>query len=400
VFSKEAFWPIIFYFVSQARFDRAHWDHFIEINRLFAERAAEEAESGGIVWIHDYNLWMVPAYLRRLRPDLRIAFFHHTAFPHPDVFNVIPWHREIVGSLLQCDYIGFHIPRYAENFAETARSQGPARVLTRESCAPRFLPFGCALGVEEYTTALEVGERVVRLGAHPAGVDVPHIQAILRQDHIRERISALRTQLAGRRAVLSIERLDYVKGPLEKLRAFEQLLERRPELHGDVTLISVCTPAADGMQVYKSTQDQVDQAVGRINGRFARLGWSPIQYYRRALPFEDVLAYCAIADIGWITPLRDGLNLVAKEYVAAQGADGDGVLVLSEFAGAAVQLHGALLTNPYHPDDMVDTLDRALAMPAAERRARMERMHEIVMHSGNRAWSEEFLRAVGGDPPG
>ena len=171
-FSKEAFWPIIFSFPDKAEFKQAHWERFLEVNRLFAEQAAREAAEGALVWVHDYNLWMVPAFLRPLRPDLRIAFFHHTAFPSSDVFNILPWRREIVGSLLQCDYVGFHIPRYVENFVDAVRSHAPVDTCGRAPCAPRFLTYGCALGVESVTTAIEAGGRQVGLGAHPVGTDV------------------------------------------------------------------------------------------------------------------------------------------------------------------------------------------------------------------------------------
>ncbi|MBN1770502.1 MAG: glucosylglycerol-phosphate synthase [Deltaproteobacteria bacterium] len=397
-FSKEAFWPIIFSFPGRVVFHHDHWAHFVEVNRLFAERAAAVAGPGAIVWVHDYNLWLVPGHLRQLRPDLRIGFFHHTAFPPSDVFNIIPWYREIVGSLVQCDYIGFHIPRYVENFADVVRSRGPARTLARESCAPRFVTYGCALGVDVMTTALEVNGRRVGLGAHPVGIDVRRIRELLERPEARERMREIRTGLRGRRCVLSIARLDYVKGPLEKLAAFERLLERHPELHGEVELVKVVTPAAPGMETYRATSEKVDQAVGRINGRFGRIDWTPVRYFKRALPFDEVLAYYAVADVAWITPLRDGLNLVAKEYVAAKGVTDDhGVLVLSEFAGAAVELFGALLTNPYDTERMEEDLLRALTMSSEERRERTRRLFDIVRVHDIHRWGREFLRAVAGD---
>jgi glucosylglycerol-phosphate synthase len=391
-FAKDAFWPIIFSFPSKAVFDESHWEHYVGINALFAERVAREARPGALVWIHDYNLWMVPGQLRRLRPDLRISFFHHTAFPSPDVFTVIPWYREIVGSLLQCDYVGFHVPRYVENFANVVRAYAPSTTLERISCAPRFITYGCALGEDMMTTRLEVEGRTVRMGAHPVGCDVKRIGRFVDREATQRRIESLRREIGRRRCILSLERLDYVKGQLERMDAFERLLDAHPELHGEVVLVSVVTPPAPGMKAYRSIRGKVDQAVGRINGRFGRLDWTPVRYFYRSLPFEEVVAHYGAADVAWISPLRDGLNLVAKEYVATKGSRGeDGVVILSEYAGAAVELHGALLTNPYDAASMERDLHHALTMDEAERAHRMSRMLEIVRTNDVVSWGIEFL---------
>lgn len=397
-FSKEAFWPIIFSFTDRAEFRQDHWDHYVAVNRLFAEQAAREAAEGALVWIHDYNLWLVPGQLRQLRPDLRIAFFHHTAFPSPDVFNVLPWRREIVGSLLQCDYVGFHIPRFVENFVGVLRSYAPTTLIEHMPCAPRYRVYGCALGVDGMTTELEVGGRRLRLGANPVGIDVTRLGELVRTPQMARRIEVLRRDLGDRACVLSIERLDYVKGPLEKLLAFERLLEERPELRGEVVLLNVVTPPADGMAIYSSTKEEVDKVVGRINGRFSKMSWTPVHYFYRSLPYEEVLAHYAVADVAWITPLRDGLNLVAKEYVATKAATGGrGALVLSEFAGAAVELHGALLTNPYDAANLADTLYDALSLEPEDAAYRLRRLIDIVKANDVHRWGRDFLRAVDGD---
>ncbi|HUE76394.1 MAG TPA: glucosylglycerol-phosphate synthase [Longimicrobiales bacterium] len=396
-FSKEAFWPVIFSFPAKAKFDREHWEHYLEINRIFAERTAEVAEHGALVWVHDYNLWMVPHYLRALRPDLTIAFFHHTSFPASDIFNIIPWRREIVDSLLDCDYIGFHIPHYVENFVDVLRTHAPFEVVERVPTTPRFRSFGCALGVDEMVREIRMGARRVRLGAHPVGINVQAIEEILEKPEIQEMIGRIRDELAGRTSILSIERLDYVKGPLEKLQAFERLLEEHPELHGKIVLVTVSTPPAPGMRVYRGTRERVDEAVGRINGRFSQLDWTPVRYFYRSLPYEQVIAHYAVSDVAWITPLRDGLNMVAKEYIAANHASGGGgTLVLSEFAGAAAELHGSILTNPYNPDGMARDLYDALMMPDRDRRERMTVMHDIVLANDIGYWSFEFIASVNG----
>jgi glucosylglycerol-phosphate synthase len=394
-FSKEAFWPTLHTFWERAIFNEDDWQVFLKVNRAFAERTALEAAEGAIVWLHDYNLWMVPAYLRELRPDLRIAFFHHTYFPSADVFNVLPWRRQIVGSLLQCDYIGFHIPRQVENFVDVARGVFPLKTLERQSCAPRFITYGCAVGLERMTTALDTGTRQVKLGAHPVGLDIDRVRNALEAPKIKELMGQLREEMKGVKLILSVERLDYTKGILEKLNAYERLLADNPELIGKVTLVTVCVPAAREMRVYDELQTQIEQAVGRINGRFARIGWTPLQFFFRSLPFEEVSAWYAMADVMWITPLRDGLNLVAKEFVAAQGLlGGRGVLVLSEFAGAAAELKGALLTNPHDPADLAQTCYLALNLPKSEAQARLRELFDIVCYNDIRRWGEEFLAGV------
>jgi glucosylglycerol-phosphate synthase len=399
-FSKEAFWPVINTFWERARFDDADWQVYKEVNRLFAEATAAEAAHGATVWLHDYNLWMVPSTLRELRPDLNIAFYHHTHFPAGDIFNIIPWRREILGSLLACDYIGFQVPRHAENFVDTLRGAAPVEVVARASCAPRFLTYGCGVGLDSMPTEVRVQGRSIRLGAHPIGTDVDRIAALVATPGVREHAAAIREEIGPRKLVLSIERLDYGKGILEKLRAFEQLLERDPALRGEVTLVVVCVPAAREMTVYRGLQAEIEQSVGRINGRLSRLDWTPVRFFARALPFEAVVAHYAAADVMWITPLRDGMNLVAKEFVATQGSSaGKGVLVLSEFAGAAAELKGALLTNPHDSEEMVATLRLALTMGDAEREDRQRTLFDIVRHYDVSRWGHAFLHAARGGVP-
>ncbi|HWV72411.1 MAG TPA: glucosylglycerol-phosphate synthase [Pseudosphingobacterium sp.] len=396
VFSKEAFWPIIFSFVDKAKFNHDHWHHYLTINRTFANRIAKEADYGAYVWIHEYNLWMVPAYLRQLRPDVRIGFFHHTAFPPADIFNVIPWRREIIGSLLQCDLVSFHIPRYVENFVDVVRSHAPIKVIKRINAAKQFLTYSCALGVDQMTKEIEVGNRRIRLGAQPVGVNIKNIKRIFNQKKTQQQIEALTKRTAGKRIILSVERLDYVKGPLEKIEAFGQFLKEYPEFRGKIELINICTPPSQGMKVYDKTQRELEQAVGKINGEYSSLEWTPIRFFFRSVPFEEVITYYSIADIAWITPLRDGLNLVAKEYVAVQGLkkEGNGVLVISEFAGVSVELPYAIFTNPYDVKSMKDSLIHALTMEADERKLRIQRLYEAVSYYDIERWGNDFLEEL------
>lgn len=394
-FSKEAFWPTLHTFWERAVFREEDWAIFCSVNRKFAQRAAAEAAYGATVWLHDYNLWMVPAALRELRPDLKIAFFHHTYFPSADIFNVLPWRREIIGSLLQCDYIGFHIPRQAENFVDVAGGVVPLRIDERRACAPRFLSYGCAVGLESMTTRIYVHGRSIGLGAHPVGLDLKRIDQALAHPKTNSRRAAIRKEFENITLVLSVERLDYTKGTLEKIRAFGNLLVCTPELIGKVSLVVVCVPAAKEMTIYDELQIQIEQAVGHVNGQFGDVGWTPIQFFFRPLPFEEVVAWYAESQVAWITPLRDGLNLVSKEYAATQcKTDGSGVLVLSEFAGAAAELHGAVLTNPHDPVDLRERLRQSIGMDTDERKARLRSLYEIVLHNDINHWGQSFLEAV------
>lgn len=401
-FAKEAFWPTIFSFIDKARFNHHHWDHFVAINRKFAEKAAGQADYGAIVWIHDYNLWMVPGALRELRPDLKIGFFHHTAFPPADTFNILPWRREIIGSLLQCDYVGFHIPRYVENFVDVVKSMFPVEVQEEVSCAPRFLTYSTALGVQTMTTAIATNNRTIRMGANPVGINVKYIRQLMQQAPLLEKIAAMRKQLGDKKVILSVERLDYVKGPLEKVLAFEDFLKNYPEFHGKVQLLQICTPPAEGMKIYDEIQHDLEQAIGRINGTYSSIDWIPIRLFSRSFPFEEIITYYAAADIAWITPLRDGLNLVAKEYVAVQGQipGSRGVLVLSEFAGAAVEMAYALLTNPYDPHSLREVLLQALTLSDADKEMRLKRLYEQVEHYNIDVWADVFLQNLSSREPG
>lgn len=397
VFSKEAFWPTIFSFVDKAKFNHEDWDHYLHINRLFADRVAREADEGALVWIHEYNLWMVPSFLKTMRPDLKIGFFHHTAFPAADIFNIIPWRKEIIGSLLLCDFISFHIPRYVENFVDVIRSHTPFKVVKKVGVANQFLTYSCALGVDQMTKVIEVDGRQIRLGAQPVGVNRDHIQHILNDGGIRDDIEQLKAMKveSGITRIISVERLDYVKGPLEKIQAFGEFLEEYPEFRGKIELVNVCTPPSQGMTIYDEIRDQVNQAVGEINGKFATMNWNPIQYFYRALPFEEVVKQYALSDIAWITPLRDGLNLVAKEYIATHGLlDTSGILVLSEFAGASVELPYAILTNPYDRKSMKESLLKALVMEPGEAQLRARRLYEHIEHYDIHFWGRDFVNEL------
>ncbi len=389
--SKEAFWPILHSFPFHFTSESTDWENFQNINRLFAEAACEEAADDALIWIHDYNLWLVPQYIREKKPDARIAFFHHTPFPSVDVFNILPWRDSIVESLLCCDIVGFHVPRYAENFVNVARSLKPVNILKQESVAKGHMtPVGIALAEPEVTTQLSYQGQVVNIDAFPVGTNPQFIQSILAEPESQERLAQVKEELQGRKLVIAAGRVDYVKGNLEKLEAYGRLLERRPDLHGKINFIMTCVQPAAGMRVYKTAQGQIEQIVGKINGRFAKLGWTPILLFTQPVPLKDLLCYYKAADICWTTPLRDGLNLVAKEYIVAHEGK-DGVLVLSEFVGAAVELPEAILTNPYSINRMDEAIEKALAMSPEEQKTRMEKMYQTVTTYDVKYWADRLL---------
>ncbi len=388
VTSKEALWPILHSFPGLFQYENVDWNTFREVNRLFAEAAAAQVEDDGVVWVHDYNLWLVPAYLRALRPDVRIAFFHHTPFPGPDVFNVLPWRREIVDSLLDCDLVGFHIPRYAKNFADVARALSRAEIEAVEAVEDGLSPSGTALSEPEVPASMKTAKRVVRLGVTPVGTNPEMIEKHFMTKENQQLQRQLLEELGGRKLLMTVGRTDYTKGMVECLNAFERLLERRPELIGEVKMLVTSVRSASTMKVYEETQRDIEALVGRINGRFSKLNWTPVVLFTNAIPFERLIAYFRIADICMTTPLRDGLNLVAKEFVAAKKGLG-GVLILSEFVGCAVELQHAVLTNPYSNRAMDNALDQALDMTVEEARERMKKMNRTVHHYDLERWARQ-----------
>ena len=387
--SKEAFWPILHSFKDRYNYDPVDWPTFREVNWAFAQAAAKEADKGAMVWIHDYNLWLVPGYLRQMRPDVRISFFHHTPFPSADMFNVLPWRREIIESLLNCDIVGFHIPRYAVNFLSVVRSMFDVVDIERERVSKDFSPEGeTALSEQRVPTAFTYEGRRVLISAFPVGVDVDFIAGRAADSETDKKVAQIREDLGDTRLVVAVSRTDYTKGNIELLQCFGRLLERRPELAGKIQLMHVSVSANSNMTAYQEVQNTIEQLAGQINGRFGSLEWQPVALISTAIPFNDLVSYYRAADVAWVTPLADGLNLVAKEFVAAR-TDGDGVLVLSEFAGVAVEMPTAVLTNPFSTRSMDSAIDQALAMPEEERRGRMAILREKVARFDIRAWANE-----------
>jgi trehalose 6-phosphate synthase/phosphatase len=369
-FSNRTLWPLFHYFVGRTRIDGASWRVYERVNERFAEVTAAGLADGALVWVNDYHLLLVPQYLRRLAPRSRIAFFLHIPFPAADVFRVLPWSRQLLRGMLAADLVGFHVPAYAEQFLV---------------CAERLL--GCE--VDRSAGLVRFEGREVSAQAHSVGIDAAALAALAGGGG-----AAPAARDGGRVAeILGVDRLDYTKGIHERLLAVERLLEGYPAYRRRVVFTQLLVPSRERVAEYGQLKREIDETVGRINGRFAEPGWSPIRYLVGALPPEQLLPLYRQADVALVTPLRDGMNLVAKEYCAAQ-LENDGVLILSELAGAADELQEALIVNPFDIDAVADALHRALAMPEDERRARMSALRDRVRANDVHAWVCRFLEAA------
>jgi trehalose 6-phosphate synthase/phosphatase len=346
--------------------DHEDWVAYETVNRRFAAAAAA-SEDADLVWIHDYQLMRVAPHLRRARAETRIAFFLHVPFPHFDLFRLLPWDRELLRGLLACDLVGFHCADYAANFMD---------------CAERLL----GSRVDREAGKIEHGERTVTVGVFPLGIDTARFAKLAEGAPDREAVDP--------RIVLGVDRLDYTKGIPEKIVAFERLLELHPEHLEHVVLLQIAEPSRDELPEYQRLKRQVDELVGRVNGRFSTSRWTPIRYLRRSIPPEELAGLYRDADVALVTPLRDGMNLVAKEYVASQTRE-PGALILSLLAGAAESMQEALHVNPYNVDAVVAALDEALKMDAAERTERIRALQQRERRHDVHAWLARFLeRAV------
>lgn len=352
------------------------WDVYEQANARFADVVAAHWRPGDTIWVHDYQLLRLPALLRERLPGARIGFFLHIPFPNPEIFFTLSTRRWLVEGMLGADLIGFHTRRYRGHFTAALRRL-----------------FGIEMDSSEHVT---YGGRRIRLGVFPMGVDATDFA---NRSTARE-VSSLTLDLkaSAQRLLVGIDRLDYSKGIARRLLSFEQLLAQHPEWRERVRLVQIAVPSRGRVKEYGRFRREVESLVGRINGEFATPGWTPIQYIFRSVSPEMLLALYRAADVMLVTPLRDGMNLVAKEFVASR-SDEDGVLVLSEFAGAVDELGDAFIVNPYDVDGVAQTIHMALTMPAIERRTRMRRLRSQVFGHDVHAWAREFLTALD-DRPG
>ena len=365
-FSNGVLWPLFHYLLDRVPLDSRGWDAYKRVNARFADVVAEHYRPGDVIWVQDYQLLLLPQLLRERLPEARIGFFLHIPFPASEVFRMLPWRAEVLRGMLGADLVGFHTPSYARNFASAVM-----RILGHE---PMF-------------DEVQVHDRRVRFRAYPMGIDTATFTgpgAPLEEDFVLR---------PGEQLLLGVDRLDYTKGIRRRLKAVERVLERRPDLRGKLRMVQVAVPSRENVGAYEDFRGRVEQTVGAINGRFSTLGGVVIHYLYRGLPQAQLLSLYRAASVMLVTPLRDGMNLVAKEFTAAR-TDGDGVLVLSEFAGAAEEMPEALLVNPFDIDGMADAIEQALAMPEAERRSRMTQLSARVTHFNVQRWADSFLEAL------
>jgi trehalose 6-phosphate synthase len=373
-FANSTLWPLYHDAVEQPVFDRGWWETYRAINHRFAEAAAEVAEPGAAIWVQDYHLQLVPQLLRELRPDVLIGFFLHVPFPPPELFMQLPRRIELLRGMLGADLVGFQRPQAAHNVAQLAAKLLDARVTTDDQ--------------------IEVDGRTVRTGSFPVSIDVAEMQALARRPDVVAKVEQLRHDLGHpRRVLLSVDRLDYTKGIEHRLTAYSELLRDGLVKVQDTVMVQVAVPSRERVESYRGLRDRIEGEVGRINGEYGRVGEPAIHYLNQSFGRVDLAALYRTADVMVVTPLRDGMNLVAKEYVAAREND-TGALVLSEFAGAAAELEQAFLVNPHDVDGLKETLMRALGADPADLAARMAAMRSHLHRHDIIAWARAYLRTL------
>lgn len=384
-FSNEIIWPLFHDLQSRCNFDPAYWKSYVTVNRKFADAVARVADRDSVIWVHDYHLMLVGGFLREMGLRCRMGFFLHIPFPPLDIFEKLPWRSEILRALFDFDVVGFQTPRDQRNFA---------------GCVRRFLP-NVELHRSHEQLISQVGGRDMFIGSFPIGIDFKEFARAAEQPEVAQRAAEIRRNVVGRQIVLGVDRLDYTKGVPERLKAFQHLLATNKELRRQITLLQIVVPSRETIPKYQSLKTEIEMLISQINGDYGDSGWVPIHYIHRHLERVDLLAHYRIADIALITPLKDGMNLVAKEFCAAQAGD-QGVLILSEFAGAANQLrNGAILVNPYDIESVAEALHQAFRMTTKERKTRMRKLRRKVRNEDVFRWCANFcshLEAPGAHP--
>ena len=367
-FSNETLWPLLHSMPGRSRFERPDFETYAGINDRFAETVSDHARGAGLVWIHDYHLMLAPRRIREtLPPEASLGFFLHVPFPPFDIFRLLPWDRELLSSLLACDLIAFHVRGYARNFLD---------------CVERTL----GARVDHEAMLVEYGDRTTRVAALPIGIEFDTFDRLARG-------MARQPESGPERIVLGVDRLDYTKGIPERIRALERLLELHPEHREKIVLLQIAVPSRAEVPEYRELKSEIDELVGAVNGRFTTSTWSPIRYINRGIERERLAALYRDAEVALVTPLRDGMNLVAKEWVACQ-VDAPGVLILSRLAGASETMREALLVNPYDLDGTAEAIHRALSMEEDERASRIAALRRRENRDDLDAWTAAFLNAA------
>lgn len=373
-YANSTLWPLLHYMVERTKFSNDWWESYRRVNQKFAEVIMEVADEGDQVWIHDYHLFLVPSMLRGLDQGLRVGFFLHTPFCSSEIFRVLPDRAKILEGVLGADVIGFHAYSYLRHFRSSL-----LRVLGRETEMEGLWHDG----------------REVRMGVYPIGHNHAGFDQAMKSPDFLEILESHRKDLAGKRMILNVERLDYTKGLPEKLAAMRRFLEQNPDKRDDVLFVLIAVPSRQGVQEYDTLTEEVQREVGAINGEFGKVGHTPVQFFHRGFPIANLAAFYATAEVCLVTPLRDGMNLVAKEFLDCQRPEFStrpGVLILSEFAGAANELPQAIQVNPHDVDEVATALNRALEMPDDERHKRIEAMQSRLRLQDSGAWARRFLK--------
>ena len=372
--SNAILWPLLHSFPTTIPVSDAPWAPYLKANELFAETTLASSQPRDLVWVHDYHLMLVPGLLRKKRRRARIGWFCHVPWPPAELFGILPRRAELLEGLLGADLLGFHTKAYVDCFLD---------------CVARFTDHQ----VDRPRGTVKIGKRSVRVIAAPIGVPVERLLSLADSDDVNAECARIHEVIGGRKIVLGVDRLDYTKGIPERMRAFDRFLARNKKAREQVVFVQIMVPSRTDVRAYEELKNEIDQLVGDINGRYASTGVVPLQYFYRNFDQRALFAHYRAADVALVTPLRDGMNLVAHEYVISRVND-DGVLVLSEFAGAADFFDDALQVNPYDVDAIADALERALAMPAKEQRKRMRQLraevHELDVHR----WADDFVRTL------
>jgi trehalose 6-phosphate synthase/phosphatase len=380
-FSNKTLWPLFHYFTEYTTFDNNQWISYKEVNEKFAEIVLENCEDGDTIWVHDYQLLLVPQLIKEKKPDTKIGLFLHIPYPSFEIFRTFPWREQLLHGILGSDLIGFHTYDYERHFISSVKR---------------------ILGLEVNFNEILYEDRIVKVDSFPMGIDYGKFNnaAKLNEDSNPEERSDLQKRLdghkqstSGAKLILSIDRLDYTKGIPNRIRAFEYFLNRYPQYKEKVRLIMLAVPSRSNVPQYKKLKRETDELVGRINGQFSTVNWTPIWYFYRSIPFDNLIDLYTSSEVALITPLRDGMNLVAKEYVATR-TNGDGVLILSEMAGASNEMHEALIINPNNFEEFSDAIKEALEMPKEEQASRMKSLQKRLKRYTVEKWSNEFMKSL------
>jgi len=380
-FSNRGIWPLFHYFMEFTEWETNQWETYQNVNRKYAQAILEHYEEGDVIWVHDYQLLLVPNIIREQQPNATIGFFNHIPFPSYEVFRTMPWREEILKGMLGADLIGFHTYDYERHFLSSVR-----RILI--------------LQVE--FNVINLPERIVKVDSFPMGIDYDKFEKAARKNSalkeekksdLQQKLDQHQESAPGAKLILSIDRLDYTKGIANRIRAFEYFLEKYPQYIEKVRLFMLAVPSRSGVPQYQLLKKEIDELVGRINGKFASVNWTPIWYFYRSMPFKNLIDLYTSCDIALITPIRDGMNLVAKEFVATR-TDKSGVLILSEMAGAAQEMSEALLINPNNYNQISDAIHQAIEMPPEEQEKRVTILQKRLKRYNVEKWANDFMNAL------